>query len=301
VLAEGLSREEWANFLRAFRAPDYNGIRCWNGHVAPGRLILRAWRQEWRVVSQRAKHIARPIAGILRTKGPDHFSKDPYCPNCLGNCRAFEPVLGAPPATKITDDVLATAHGLTAISRFYFEEDSGLGIASGSDVENLRSMFHRQNQRDQQKLLALFKRPLGKRAAPPDSCLSSSLPYPERFDIVWAVREKDMAGYVTADSIRDCLGLVHLRTAEELIVFTYPLPESLRAFVPTAIEALGGWAFWPVRGQAQRTLDYRTGEQGPREFIHSAAIPPGSMRYRSTGKLSRNWDDSQAIPATVSH
>src|SRR5205085_10153473 len=127
------------------------------------------------------------------------------------------------------------------------------------------------NPQEQRKLLDLFQRPLGKRVNVPLGCQPSIPPYPDRFDLVWAVVDREMPRNVSTDEIRDSLGLVHFCAGEHLVCFAYPSSERAFLLIPTCIEAMGGWAFWPpIQGDSQRTVNYHTGVGGPREFVHSA-------------------------------
>jgi hypothetical protein len=151
----------------------------------------------------------------------------------------------------------------------------------------------RSTDPDQQRsLLGTLGRPLGKRSEPPGVPEGLSVPHPERFDILWAVRCSDLKGFGSPDEVRDSLGLTHLRPFFKIVAFNYVLPAGVSARIPTAIEALGSWAYWPAPAtEAQRTMNYRTGEAGPEEFVHEAVIPPDTMRYEWVGEISGNWDD----------
>src|SRR5438132_3912249 len=90
-------------------------------------------------------------------------------------------------------------------------------------------------------------------------------PLPERFDVVWAAREADVLMYHDGDLLRDVLGLVHFYKGEEIVLFSYASPRRGFVHVPTVVEAMGGWAFWPAPPrQPQTTINYRTGHRGLR-------------------------------------
>lgn len=150
----------------------------------------------------------------------------------------------------------------------------------------------KQISQSKKKVVALFRKPLGQRDTAPGCCRSWNPPFPERFSLVWASRERDVSHALAADDLRDKLGLVHFYRGEKIVCFTYTLPAGILPLVPTCIEALGSWQYWPARPhQAQRSMDYRTGILGPREFVHAAEVDPRSMEYRWVGELGRNWDD----------
>jgi hypothetical protein len=137
----------------------------------------------------------------------------------------------------------------------------------------------------------LFNRPLGKRSSVPENCQSTGVPYPARFDLVWAAQEADVLRFKNPDELRDSLGLVHFYAGDKIVVFRYVLPDQVTAMVPTVIEAFGGWAFWPAGPDAeQRAVNYRTGQRGPCEFVHSAAVEPTTMQFRWVGEIGTNWD-----------
>jgi hypothetical protein len=111
--------------------------------------------------------------------------------------------------------------------------------------------------------------------------------------MVWAVREHDLPPHATADDARNLLGLADFRKGGDLVFFTYLLPEGASPRVPTAVEALGAWAYWPAKDlRKQTTMDYSRGTPGPREFVHSGDVPPDTMGIRWTGKLARDWDEA---------
>jgi hypothetical protein len=168
--------------------------------------------------------------------------------------------------------------------------DSGVGLISEDDRKSIALLLQQSNPTEQRKVLTLFRRPLGKRTGIPAACRSSPPPYRERFDMAWALRERDLAE--TADQARDALGLVHFRRGEDLVFITYRLAGNISPRVPTVVEAMGGWAYWPARDLGNQTsLDYHKGIRGLQEFVHSADVPPGTMRVRWMGRLMRNWDD----------
>jgi len=170
--------------------------------------------------------------------------------------------------------------------------DSGLGLISKDDLNSIAFLLQNANPVAQRKALALFQRPLGKRRGVPASCKSLPPPYNERFDMVWSLREEDLAALKTTDDVRDALGLVHFRKGEDLLFLTYMLTSRTSPRTPTAIEALGGWAYWPHRNLGeQSTMNYYKGTRGPREFVHSADVSPDTMGVRWMGRLVRNWDD----------
>jgi hypothetical protein len=111
----------------------------------------------------------------------------------------------------------------------------------------------------------------------------------DRLNILWAILEDELPSG-TPDEIRNVLGLTHLLRGESLVCFYYTFGASdLRS--PTAMEAMGGWAFWPARpGETQQTVDYKTGKSGPKEFVHAASVPPATMRLKLFGILECNWD-----------
>jgi hypothetical protein len=170
--------------------------------------------------------------------------------------------------------------------------DSGLGLISEDDRNSIAILLQETNPAEQRKVLALFHRSLGKRTGVPDYRLSSPPPYPERLDMVWAVREHDLPPHLTADDARNLLGLVRFRKGGDLVFFTYLLPAGTSPRVPMAVEALGGWAYWPARDlRKQTTMDYCKGTPGPREFVHSGDVPPDTMGVRWMGRLARDWYD----------
>lgn len=243
---------------------------------------------------KRAKQIAWPITNRLQAGGVASFRANLGELTC---CKGFESVCGAP-AAKLSKGVrLATARTVKGLSRFYFDLDEG--VVSESDPDTFDRLFQETNPAEQMKVLALFRRPLGKRTSLPEDCRSSAPPHAERFDLVWAVRERDVFAYDnSADSLRDALGLVHFYAGDKVVCFNYTLPGYVSAFIPTAVEAMGGWAFLPgTRGEGQKTMNYRTGEVGCHEFVHSAEIEPDRMQYHWVGKLARNWDDEPDLHA----
>lgn len=285
AISAGVQRNIWADFVWAIRGHS-QPILCWNGTPAGGRLILRAWRREWRVGKVRASQIAQPLIARLLV-GAAPFLGGLQELKC---CRAYEAALGAPPARLSKKVPLSSARTLNEISRYYFDMEDG--VFSSADLDGLDKMFQTTNSAEQKKVLDLFLRPLGKRSRPPRECHSPDPPNPERLDCVWVSLRKDVLKYPKADELRDALGLVHFRTGDKIILFEYNLPDHVSAFIPTTVEALSGWAFWPgLHGQAQRTVNYRTGDRGPREFVHAADIGPDLMRFRWLGTSSRNWDD----------
>jgi len=111
--------------------------------------------------------------------------------------------------------------------------------------------------------------------------------------MLWAVREHDLPAQLTPDDARNLLGLVRFRKGEDLVFFTYSQTVGTPPRVPTAVEALGGWAYWPARDlRKQTTMDYHKGTPGPHEFVHSADVPPDTMSIRWLGRLARDWDDT---------
>jgi hypothetical protein len=139
--------------------------------------------------------------------------------------------------------------------------------------------------------MAFWVRPLGKRASPPAAC--GSVPHPERFDLVWAYAWPIPPSplVLAADQLRDLLGLVTFRKGAELVEFRYPRDAAGVMGVPTAVEALGGWAFVPAgEGRPQMTYNYRTFEPGIAEFVHAAQVVPRDCRFRWIGTLTREWD-----------
>jgi len=290
VLAAGVEKKTWASFIRALRSLEHGRIACWTGATTPGRMILRARRREWRVNPSRVEQVAKRLTDILKTEGADPFATDLSHLKCF---RGFEAVWGCPEAGDLGGARLASGTTVADLCRYYFDVDSGLGLISEADRESIAVSLQKTNPAEQRKVLALFQRPLGKRTGVPASCRSSPPPYPERFDMVWALREHDLPPHVTADDTRNALGLVHFRKGGDLVFFTYLLPGSTSPRVPTAVEALGGWAYWPAKDlRKQTTMDYSKGTPGPREFVHSADVPPDTMGVRWMGRLARDWDDA---------
>jgi hypothetical protein len=186
------------------------------------------------------------------------------------------------------------AHVCTTDSlfRYYLAGDPSAGFASPDSLATLELTLRSTDREDQRSLLARLGRPLGKRSDPPALCGGLAVPYPERFDILWVVRYDDLKGLGTPDEVRDSLGLTYFRRFFKIVAFNYLLPGGASARIPTAIEALGSWAYWPARAtEAQRTMNYRTGKPGPEEFVHEAVIAPDTMRYEWLGEISRSWDD----------
>ena len=289
VLAAGVPRKTWAEFVRALRNPAHGPIPCWTGATTPGKFILRAWRREWRVNTGRAVDLAKPLAQMLKTDGPVRFSdslRDLAC------CRAFEAYWQSPPDGISKKATLTSVATVTALSRYSFEDDPGAGGISPSAYDSIVTWFRQTNPGEQKKVLALFKRPLGKRKGVPDSWHDYDPPYTDRLSIVWTCKEADVVKHSDPDELRNTLGLVHMRAGDDLVAFSYPLPKDTPALIPTSVEALGGWAFWPApKGAEQRTMDYNAGNLGPREYVHPAEVVPTTMRYRLVGTLSQNWDD----------
>ncbi|HXX24952.1 MAG TPA: hypothetical protein VEO19_17570 [Terriglobia bacterium] len=290
VLAAGVEEKTWASFIRALRSLEHGRITCWMGTTTPGRMVLRAWRLESRVKPSRVQQVARPLADTLKTDGPEPFARDLPRLNCF---RAFEAVWGCPEAGDVVGDRLASGITVTRLCRYYFDMDSGLGLITEDDRRSIAVSLQRTNPAEQRKVLALFQRPLGKRKGFPDTCRSSPPPYPERFGMVWAVREHDLPPHLTPDDARNLLGLVGFHKSEDLVFFIYQLSGGTLPRVPTAVEAMGGWAYWPAKDlRKQTTMDYSKGTSGPREFVHSADIPPETMGVRWMGRLAREWDDA---------
>jgi hypothetical protein len=186
------------------------------------------------------------------------------------------------------------AHVCTTDSlfRYYLTGDVSAGFASPDSLAALEVTLRSTDPDDQRSLLARLGRPLGKRSDPRALCGGLGVPHPERFDILWAVCYNDLKGFGSPDEVRDSLGLTHLRPFFKIVAFNYLLPGGVSARIPTAIEALGSWAYWPATAtEAQRTMNYRTGKLGPEEFVHEAVIPPDTMRYEWVGEISGNWDD----------
>lgn len=289
VLAEGIPRNIWAEFVRALRDPAHGAIRCWTGATTPGRFVLRAWRREWRVNTRRAADLATPLVRTLRTDGPARFRASLAGLAC---CRAFEAYWQSPPAGISKKATLTTVRTVGELCRYSFDEDPGAAGISPAIYNSILALFRQTNPAEQRKVQALFKRPLGRRKSIPESCRACDPPYVDRLSIVWASGEEEVRKYSDADALRNALGLVRFQAGNDLVAFSYVLPEDTRALIPTSVEAMGGWAFWPARGGAeQRTMDYNTGSRGPREYIHPAEVAPAAMHYRSLGSSKRNWDD----------
>ena len=290
ALAAGVAEKTWASFIRALSSPKHGRINCWTGATTRGSMILRAWRRESRVNLSRVEQIAQPLIDTLKAEGARPFARDLSRLNCL---RGFEAVWGCPDAGDLGGARLASGTTVTDLCRYYFDMDSGLGLISEDDRNSIALLLQETNPAEQRKVLGLFHRPLGKRTGVPASCWSSPPPYPERFDMVWAVREHDFPTHLTPDDARDLLGLVRFRKGGDLVFLTYLLPRSTSPRVPTAVEALGGWAYWPAKDLPnQTTMDYSKGTPGPREFVHSADVPPDTMGIRWMGRLARDWEDA---------
>ncbi len=252
-------------------------------------MILRAWHSEFRVDARSISDLGQPLIQMLQSEGPRGITNGLSRLQCW---RGFESGWRAPVARHVNGNPMATAMTVAALCRHYFDFDPGGGLISHEEYDSVVLLVQKTNADDQRKLTALFLQPLGKRKRVPAQCQSSRLPYPGRFDMVWALRERDIPGHANPDEIRDTLGLVHFRAGEDVTLFTYTLEEQCTLRVPTVVEAMGQWAFWPAaRAEQQRTLNYRDGRAGPREFVHSAEINPRSMRPRWVGRLARNWDD----------
>lgn len=289
VLAGGIPPAVWDEFIQALRESG-DLIACWIGQTTQGEMILNAWHNEFRVDAQSIRDLAQPLIQMLRAEGPRGITKGLSRLQC---CRGFESAWRAPVARDVSGAPMATATTVTTMCRHYFDLDPGGGLISGRDYDNIVLLLQKTNPDDHRKLMGSFLQPLGKRKGVPAPCQSSRLPYPDRFDIVRALREDDVPAHATPDEIRDILGLVHFRAAQDVTFFIYRLEDNLTLHVPTVIEALGGWAFWPAaKPEKQKTRNYRDGRVGPREFVHSAEIPPPSMRPRWVGTLTRNWDDA---------
>jgi len=142
-----------------------------------------------------------------------------------------------------------------------------------------------------------LSRALAEGRAPSKPGKALDAPYPARWNTVWVTTKDEVASYISLDELRDALGLTHCRENDYVLVFSYALGSTGNTRVPMAIEGLGGWAWWPASpGDEQRSINYRTGEIGPREFVHSAdAIPAGAVRIQTKGRLLRNWDDSPPL------
>lgn len=288
LVARGVSREQWAAVVRIFKNPKNNDKRCFRG-TAPGRMILASWRLEERIDPARVQDLANPLATSIRALGPEVLDGNLMLLQC---CRGFESTWGAPSASLSRTDKLTSAKTITELVRHYLGADPSGGVVAAGDYAALERLLKQKNIAEQKKLLALFKRPLGRRDSSPANCRSWGPPYLERFSLVWASREKDVPHSVAADDLRDMLGLVHFRRGEKVICFGYQLPSGTTARIPTSVEALGSWQYSPARPrQRQRSVNYQTGARGPREFVHAAEVDPGGMEYRWVGELGRNWDD----------
>jgi hypothetical protein len=276
VLAAGIPRNTWAEFVHALRNPAHGLIPCWTGTTTPGKFILRAWRREGRVNTVRAVDLTRPLAQMLKTDGPVRFSNSLRDLAC---CRTFEAHWQSPAAAISKKEMLTSVATVTALSRYNFGDDPGAGGISPSAYDSILTWFRQTNPGEQRKVLALFNRPLGKRKGIPDSWQDYDPPHTDRLSLVWACRETDVSNYSNPDELRNTLGLVHMRAGDDLVAFSYLLPKDTPALVPTSVEAMGGWAFWPAeKGAEQHTIDYNRGDAGPREYVHPAEVVP-------------NWDD----------
>jgi hypothetical protein len=290
ALTAGVEEKVWTSFVRALRSLEHGRITCCTGATTPGRMVLRAWRRESRVNLSRVQEVAKPLIDVLKTEGAEPFARDLSRLNCF---RGFEAVWGCPEAEDVVGDRLASGITVTELCRYYFEMDSGLGPITEDDRRNIAVLLQKTSPAEQRKVLALFQRPLGKRKGVPDSCRSSPPPYIERFDMVWAMREHDLPAHLTPDDARSLLGLVRFRKGEDLVFFTDPQTVGTPPRVPTAVEALGGWAYWPAKDlRKQATMDYSKGTPGLREFVHSAEVPPETMGVRWMGRLAHDWDDA---------
>ena len=240
--------------------------------------------REERIDEERVKNVAEPLARLLLNSGSHFIDLNITILQC---CRAFESAWYSPVAPIPGRATYTTVRTVSQIARHYVD-----GIVSANDVKALGLLFKNTDRTDQKKLLALFSTPLGQRRRLPDCCRGMTIPYTERLNLVWAFRQTEVPNDMGPDELRDVLGLVHFRRGETLVGFSYRLRQGTPIMVPTCIEAMGGWAFWPAqRDDEQLAVNYRTGARGPAEVVHPAIVPPRTMKYRWEGDLTRNWDD----------
>ncbi len=285
VLAAGVTKAEWMRFIRAVRhAQKGEKLPCWFGQTSPGKMILKAWGREHRVGPDRITGVAQILISALKA---GDISDCLYLLKC---CRGFEKVWGAPFAGNTATGPMASATTLTDLWRWYFNKDPMNPVSLG----HLEHVLCRADPAHQQAFLKLHDLPLGKRDTPP-RWKDLKAPSNERYDIVWAVREDDVGSYNDADKMRDDLGLVHHKQGATLVLFGFVFTEEFAARIPTVVESSGWWPFWPgTLEDGQRTMNYLTGQLGPREFVHPSGVGQGKMKCRCVGKLGRNWDGSRA-------
>lgn len=287
VLAAGVPRPVWDEFTQALKMSG-GPITCWLGATTPGEMTLRAWQSETRVDPQTAGELAEALVALLRDEGARCIEDGIGRLLC---CRGSESSWRAPLASRAGSVPVATATSVTNLCRHYFDLDVSGGLFTRARYDSVAALAKAPHVDDRRKFMALFQRPLGKRSGPPGDCGAANPPHPERFDMLWVVRERDVQR--DADEVRDSLGLIHFRRGGDLVIFVYNLPDTVRLRTPTAVEALGGWAYWAAEpGKQQRTMNYRDGTPGPREFVHSAEVDAATMEPRWVGNLARNWDDA---------
>lgn len=275
----GVSRLDWARFVRWLRAPFHARLRIGGKETTAGRLILRAWRSEKRVTPERVGALATAIQGKL-----------PRDDDQLGRLQCWRGHESGPRlvASKIPPR-LATCRSTLDILRYHLSDDPAGVVARPETLAALEHTYRLTDEADQRCAMALWVRPLGKRAAPPPTC--GTLPHPERFDLVWAFPWQAPYNKKSADLFRDLLGQVTFPRGAQLVAFHYPRAAAGAVALPTVVEALGGWAFVPAKpGKPQMTYNYCTGRPGAAEFVHVARAPPEECRFTWFGSLTREWN-----------
>jgi hypothetical protein len=297
VTEYGAPSDAWDRFIDALKGSGAE-LTLWVGNMREGSFVLEAWKTELRVPEPRAQQIAAALARLLAS-GPDEWAANLM--DVLQWCKGFEKEWDAPVARGAEGVIFVTVQRLRR-----FREVMGKLPPYGS-FSPMDEAYQQEEAIDKEvnaggtwadSLLLEFSRALAEGRVPRKAGKAPDAPYPARWSIVWVAIKDEVDSYISLDELRDALGLTHCRENDYVLVFSYTLGSTRNARVPTAIEGLGGWAWWPASpGNEQRAINYRTGEIGPREFVHSAdEIPAGATRIQIKGRLLRNWDDSPPPP-----
>lgn len=265
----------------------------WIGNMREGKLVLEAWQRELRIPEARVQQIAAGLAELFALK-PEEWLPNPV--DMLQWCKGFENEWDAPLARGVDGVTVVTVQGLRRFGDVIGKQPPFGSFSPMQEADRQHEAIDKElNARSSwaDHLVVEFSqalatgRPARKPAKAPDA------PYPARWNIVWITTSDEVASYISLDELRDALGLTQCREGDYVLVLSYALPSTSKTRVPTAIEGLGGWPWWPAKpGDAQRAMNYRTGVHGPREFVHAAdEIPVGAARIQVKGRLARNWDD----------